>query len=337
MAYDPADLRLPPWLIRLLDRLIGLSVPLGRNWQLAMTRPGIIYTVAWFGVWAAAFYSGNNLLYLCGAMLTAIMAAALFQAVRLLQQFPGLELPLLQAGDVTVIRQKFLGSVDAAAVLELSWSNPAGDFSLIARYAPVGNQLVGRLRPARRGIFAPQQLRLSTAAPLGLYELSLSRESEGEMAVLPVPEPWAVASQASPATAETAQPLREGDEWFDLRGYVPGDALSRIHWRKAAGDWQRWVVKRFQMPEEGREAPLLRVDLRLPAGRGETDFESLLGRAWFWVRQAGEEGRLILGQQAFELADSRQYRQALLALAAAAPESAPAAGSGGLLLSLAEG
>ena len=301
-----------------------------------MTRPGIVYTAAWLGVWAAAFYSGNNLLYLCGAMLTAIMVAALLLSARLLRQLPELSLPLLQAGDVTVVRQSLPGRIDAAAVLAISWSNAAGDFALSARCTPEGSQLFGRLRPEHRGWFERHMLLLSTAAPLGLYEVSLRRQQGGEMAVLPAPQPWPMASHSPLAAIQTRQFLHEGDEWFDLRGYVPGDALSRIHWRKAAGDWQRWIVKRFHMPEAGEEELLLRVDLRLPAGREVAEFESLLGRAWFWVRQARDAGgRLVLGQQGFELADAQQYRQALRALAAATPEAQPAAGSGGLLLSLA--
>ena len=337
MAYDPADLRLPTWLLKLLDRLVGLTVPVGRNWRLAMTRPGIVFAAAWFGVWVAAFYSGNNLLYLCGAMLTAVMAAALYYGARLLREMPAISLPLLQAGDVSVIRQPLPGRADMAAVLSLSWSNPAGDFDLAARCTSEGSQLIGRLRPKRRGLFERQRLRLATAAPLGLFELSLSRDEASEMAVLPAPLPWQQDVQSMQQATNPQLFAREGDEWFDLRNYVPGDALSRIHWRKAAGDWQRWAVKRFHSPEAGREGLLLRVDLRLPAGRDSDDFDELLGRAWFWVRQARDAGgRLVLGQHYFDLIDEGQYRQALRALAAAVPESQPAADSGGLLLSLAE-
>ena len=62
------------------------------------------------------------------------------------------------------------------------------------------------------------------------------------------------------------------------------------------------------------------------------DFEQLLGRVWFWVKQQQAGARLLLGQDDFDLSDDEQYRQALKALAGATPESKPAAGSGGLLL-----
>lgn len=338
MAYDPADLRLPPWLLRTLDALVDLRIPLGSNWSLGMTRPGIIYSGAWFGVWAAAFYSGNNLLYLCGAVLTAIMAAALIRAVRLLKQFPSISLPVLQAGDVTVIRQPMPAAADAAAVVDLFWSNAGGEFSLSARCSASDSLLNGRLKPGRRGLFALDRLQLSTTAPLGLYVLSLKRDDGGEMAVLPSPLPWAAASRSSTSAEHQRHSCFEGDEWSDLRDYMPGDPLSRIHWRKATGDARRWSVKRFQLPETPATERLLRVDLRLPAGSQEADFESLLGRAWFWIRQeVHDRGRLVLGQEYFELSDERQYRQLLRALAAARPEHGPAAGSGGMLLSLAEG
>ncbi|RMG81653.1 MAG: hypothetical protein D6712_15870, partial [Chloroflexi bacterium] len=72
MAYDPADLRLPPWLLRLFDALVRVRLPVGPKWRLGLTRPGVMYALALFGIWAAAFYSGNNLLYLCGSVLLAI-------------------------------------------------------------------------------------------------------------------------------------------------------------------------------------------------------------------------------------------------------------------------
>lgn len=341
MAYDPADLRLPTWLLRLLEVLIHLRFPVARNWQMGMTRPGIMLTVALLGVCAAAIYSGNNLLYLCGAMLLSVMIAAITQAVRLLKRLPDLGdtlLPILQAGDVSVLHQEVGLNADMAAAVEISWSNDCGRFNLLVLCSAFVSQLQGRLQPQRRGLFDCKQVQLSTSAPLGLFIVEVIRNQDGEMVVLPAPLAWTAYSGAACYQQSDQHFFREGDEWRDLRNYVPGDPLSRVHWRKAAGNSQLWTVKRFSTAESQTPQALLRVDLRLPAGMADADFEQLLGRAWFWVKEQQQAGaQLFLGQADFDLSDEKEYRHALKALAGATPETEPAAGSGGLLLSLSGG
>jgi len=303
-----------------------------------MTRPGIILTAAMLGVWAAAIYSGNNLLYLCGAMLASVMIAAITQAARLLRRLPDpgdALFPILQAGDVSVLHQEIDCNADMAAAVEISWANEAGQFRLLARCSVFASQLQGRLQPQRRGLFECKQVQLSTSAPLGLFIVEVIRNQGGEMVVLPAPLAWTACGAADGQWQSGQQFFREGDEWRDLRSYVPGDSLSRVHWRKAAGDPQAWTVKRFSAADSQAPQALLRVDLRLPAGTEEADFDRLLGRAWFWVKEQQQAGaRLLLGHADFDLSDEQQYRHALKALAGAVPETKPAAGSGGLLLSL---
>jgi uncharacterized protein (DUF58 family) len=338
MAYDPAELRLPPWLLSLLNALIRLRLPVARNWRAGLTRPGILMMTAMLGVWAAATYSGNNLLYLCGAMLTSVTVAAIAQAVLLLKAFPdpGDALPILQAGETCVLRRKFTLNQSMAAAVELSWRNDSGSFRLLARCSAADSLLQGRLQPQRRGLFACRRLRLCTSAPLGLFIVEVIRDNGGDMAVLPAPLPWSAASAREGGGQRHRQCLREGDEWRDLRRYVSGDPLSRIHWRKATGDAGAWTVKRFSAAEALEPQALLRVDLRLPPDKTGAEFEQLLGRAWFWVKGRQRRGaQLLLGQTVFDLSDKRQYGQALKALAGASPETGPVAGSGGQLLSLA--
>ena len=341
MAYDPADLRLPSWLVRLFDVLIRLRLPVARNWTLGLTRPGIMLIAAILGVWAAAFYSGNNLLYLCGAMLISVTVAAVTQAVRLLRRFPAMgdvKLPILQAGDVSVLRQAICLNTDMAAVVDITWASDAGRFNLLARCSAVSSQLQGRLLPKKRGLFAYKRVHLSTSAPLGLFIVELIRNQDDEMVVLPAPLAWSASNSMAFQQQGDLLLFHEGDEWSDLRSYVPGDPLSRVHWRKAAGNIREWTVKRFSTSESLASQHLLRVDLRLPDGMDDDDFERLLGRAWFWIKEQQQTGtRLILGQSEYDLSDEMQFRHALKALAEVMPEVRPAAGDGGLLLSLSDG
>jgi len=339
MAYDPADLRLPGWLLRFLDALIRINLPLAPGWRVGLTRPGVMFMLALFGVWAAAFYSGNNLLYLCASVLLVISLAAVMQGMRLLKGFPGFEaLPLaeLEREQVRVIRQFAPLPAGVAAMVSMQWRNAAGDFELNGRCTAGHVLFSGRLRPAKRGLYGIGLVSLQTEAPLGLFRLNLKRTSGSSMVVMPASMPW----QASVGHVAEGQGLRDGDEWRDLRSYVPGDPLSRVHWRKAASNVQSdqfWTVKRFASGGETSEAPSLRVDLRLPAPQDEGAFEQLLGKAWYWLQQhRGKQGELVLGQQAFDTADEVSVQQAMSAIAACVPGQA-ASGGEGLLLSLFEG
>jgi len=347
LSYDPADLKLPAWLLRLLDALIRLRIPVAPNWRLGMTRPGVMFTAAMMGIWAAAFYSANNLLYLCGAVMLALLLAAISQAVWLLKALPALQgaLPILQAGQVTALRQPLAvqnsAGLTMSAIVDISWLNARSAFALVGRCENRQISLHGRLHPDCRGLFNIPALQMSTSAPLGLFVLSCMRHDPFEVIVLPAALPWVPAFAGLSDSGEPESggaKLGEGDEWCDLRAYTPGDALARVHWRKADGDIRNWVVKRFGSAAQAANQTVLRVDLRIPTGMDDADFEQLLGRACSWIQQYEHiPSTLILGQTEFDLAKQAQYRQALKALAAAQPESEPPTGQGGLLLSLRNG
>jgi len=337
MAYDPSDLRLPNWLLRLLDWLVRIELSAGR-WRFGMTRPGVMLAGVLVGLWLASFYSGNNLLYLCGAMLTALVFSSIWQAVRLLKSVPGLtgSLPAFSvAGEPFIFRESVPGEVPGAALVDISWNaGPAFDAGMQMRLEePI--TIRGMIRAEERGLYRPERMVLETSAPLGLWRLSMMREETFEWSVLPRPVPWVFDHVGGKRSTR----ILEGDELRDLRSYVPGDTLSRIHWRKAASDMSNWSVKRFEQHEGGRQEELLRIDLRLPSGRDAAgQFEQLLGRAWFWIESRRyEQGRfrVILGQQYFDPGDTEGWLALVRALADARPEQRPPEGEGGILLSLA--
>jgi len=329
MAYDPAELRLPRSLLFLFDFLIRIRLPVWPGWHIGTTRAGALYMAAMLGVWAAALYSGNNLLYLCGAMLLSLAAGALWHAVRLLNQVPRLA-PFMPesgtAGTTAVLRQQLPLRFSSAACVDVSWQGEHPVMAVI-RYTPEGSFLAGRLPAMARGVFDYSAQRLGTEAPLGMWRLEYERQDAWRWAVLPVPVAWSGVGLELQRGEETH---REGDEWRDLRAYVRGDPMSRIHWRKAfQGDWS---VKRFGDGCATAQRKLLRVDLRGQAGGG---FEQLLGKACFWMRSC-PQGTLTLGRQTFDLSDAAQSGRAMLALADAVPETVPPAGEGGILLSMEE-
>jgi len=339
MSYDPSDLRLPHWLLRLLDWLVRLQIPFGRHWHFGMTRPGVMLVAVLFGLWSAAIYSGNNLLYLCGSMLTALAIASLWQSTRLLAEAPSVsrELPeFTVVGEPYVLRKSITASQRHSAMIEVEWQS--GEMAPVAfQMRCEGSVLVsGMLKGSRRGLFIFQRQRLSTSAPHGLWRATLVRDDPAEWLVLPAPVAW----NDTHAGGDGGSSPLEGEELRDLRSYIPGDAISRVHWRKAASDISRWSVKRFEQHDTVHEHELLRVDLRASDNIPAEQFEMLLGRTWHWIESRLQLGRrkftVILGQQRFE-AEQPQQRAALMrALAIAVPQSAAPAGSGGTLLSLVE-
>ncbi|MDX8406471.1 MAG: DUF58 domain-containing protein [Mariprofundus sp.] len=344
MAYDPADLKLPTWLLGLLDTLIRMRTPILPGWQLGLTRPGMIFVAGQSGVWAAAFYSGNNLLYLCAAMLLALMLVALLQAAYLLTHLPEPVLPVLQVGENTVLRHIITlpVSVICPAAVALTFAIEQQQLSIEARCH--GHELGwhGRLRAAERGLFRVREILLDTAAPLGLFVLGYKRAARSELLVLPAPVAWDPLVCGQTAADAQAAFTPGGDLWHDLRAYVAGDSPRHIHWRKAQGEPGNWAVKRFATAADVHDQRCLRVDLRMPAGLPAAAFERLLGRAWFWVQQWQQlpanspSAELILGRECFDLGHSEGYARAIRALAGAKVSDKPPAGDHGLLLSLVE-
>ncbi|MDQ6954734.1 MAG: DUF58 domain-containing protein [Mariprofundaceae bacterium] len=359
MAYNPSDLRLPPWILYLLDALIAVRVPIGRYWHIGMTRAGALMFFSLLGLWAAAFYSGNNLLYLCGAMLTAIAMMALWQGVQLLRGLPlfGAYLPdFVEQCRPVVLRQDIsdIARSTVSGLVDITWSE--ADLQLSARICaatrvqgdprrhgdsnvqPNQSRLIAQLQSSKRCYHKLTKQRLTTSAPLGLWELTYQRQDLAIWAVLP----QAVAGLRVQGLGQNLQHRIEGDEYHDLRMYTPGDPLARIHWRKSTLDPSTWRIKRFSQAEEQPQKAHLRVDLRLPSGATQAAFENLLGLTWHWLQSQpestsrGHQSQLILGQQCFDCSQSDGRKAAIHAIAAALPEHHAPKHGAGFLLSLVE-
>lgn len=335
MPYDPSDLRLPPWLLRLMDLVVRVELHLGA-WRLGLTRPGALFLAALIGVSAAAVYSGNNLLYLCAAMFMVIGTAGLLSGMRLLRRLPAIS-PLMPdhtlAGVGHVIREAVTISYPFPAMVAIAWQGNGQDsISLGLRLERDTAMLSGALLADRRGTHRLSHLTFQTSAPLGLWRLALVRAEAWDWLVAPAP----VALQGGYAAARQLVEV-SGDEWRDLRTYAPGDLRSRIHWRKlpaGSADPRQWLVKRFASPEHEFETALLRVDMRLPEGAAPVALDRLLGQAVSWLLQ-GRAGhpdarRIIVGAVECTVEDPGLWRL----LAEATAQAEPPAGQGGLLLSL---
>lgn len=338
MAYDPADLKLPHWLLALFDWLIRLRLPIWRGWYAGMTRPGVLYASMIAGVVAAAFYSGNNLLYLCAAMLVSLSIAAFVHGMLVLlavADFSACMPEVSTAGSTTVARHTVAAKVAMPALIRALWRGDAEEMECTIRFVKEGTLLI-RLHAPHRGLFSFPRLLLVTEAPLGLWRLERVVDAAlWRWAVIPAAVP--ISTPPVHSLCRTGDPGGyEGEEWRDLRAYYPGDMPSRIHWRKsAAGEWNAgtWMVKRFAQPQASDVAEVLRVDLR---GRTGPAFERLLGQAVSWIKEH-PEGRIVLGQKTFDIGEKSRRSSLWQAIAAAQPESSPPVGDNGMILTMAQG
>lgn len=128
------------------------------------------------------------------------------------------------------------------------------------------------------------QLSVSTkgtyiADPLMLFKFVLKEYSEEKIEILPVlnePDNYVLYSNMGDLQSSNEySKKRKGDdtsEIFDLRGYVNGDSLNRIHWKLSAKE-DELLVKDFSMPISRSNCIL--VELNRP--KSEEDRKNLNG------------------------------------------------------------
>jgi len=338
MAYNPADLRLPPWLLRFLDWLITLRLPIGKHWQVGMTRAGVIMLFTLLGLWSAALYSANNLLYLCGGMITALAITALWQGIAMLKHLPLISKTLpstLEVASPYIFRKELHHPSHHSALIQINYFDSRGRQSnpFQARITEQTVSISGKITSTKRGVFQYVQQQLSTSAPLGLWALTYQRHDIADYLVLPKKITWLPAYGSSD---HLSNQYIEGDEYHDLRAYSPGDAVARIHWRKSTLEPNTWRIKRFQQSTGEQQQTTLIVDLRVPSNQHTDAFERLLGMAYFWLESQTLQASpyIVIGQQSFHCISNTQYTLALTAIAKAQPESTPPLHQHGIMLSL---
>lgn len=318
----------------LLERLGSFRSRVGPPRVLKLTRDGWFYLAFTIGVGAAAVNTGNNLLYLVlGLQLSSIIISG-----------------VLSESAITGLRLESVGAVDARAGEEGRWllrlhkiSGRIPSFTLtlagvdgpaqgasagVLRVAPGEPALVElRFLAPRRGRFLASRVAISTRFPFGLFEKSRELAVHQELFVyprasaLPPAPPPAQRRDGETATRRAGR----GPELHALRGWVPGDGLSRMHWKKSAQQGSFVVAVR---EEEQADTVELWLDLKAqpdPADlqRLEGDLERLAAGATAAL-DGGRAVLLTLGRARLEVAPGPAGRRRLLrALAGAEPEVGP--------------
>lgn len=123
----------------------------------------------------------------------------------------------------------------------------------------------------KRGVYPLPPLRLSTTFPFGFLLRACIFSDDQEIVVYPRVRPVRThAVEQSPgARYAPRNPTGEGDEFFALRDYIPGDDVRRIAWRVSARRGA-WVVR--ELTRDNSRTVIFLLDSSRPAQPSE-DFE----------------------------------------------------------------
>lgn len=131
---------------------------------------------------------------------------------------------------------------------------------------------VARLPLVRRGHFRIDPMVVRTGDPFGLFESSATVGTGATVIVYPAVESlprWRLppamieGTNANPERSIQTTPLVT-----TIRGYVPGDAFNRIHWKSSARH-QELQVKEFELEQTADVWLILDLDRSVHTGRGD--------------------------------------------------------------------
>jgi uncharacterized protein (DUF58 family) len=151
---------------------------------------------------------------------------------------------------------------------------PALDIDELPRRAEI--RVAVPLTPLRRGWLEFERLRVKKPDPLGLCyairELALPDRLLSRPPCMPVGAFALPAGRASDTASTSCRARGDGQEFFALRDYRPGDPLRLVDWRASAR--RRLPVVR-QFAATAARPPLLLLDASAAPGRTQ-DFETML-------------------------------------------------------------
>ena len=221
-----------------------------KNLFIFISREGWAYLGVSALVWIGATNFQNNLvLALCFLML-AILFVAIHQTFANLS---GLTLRCVAAepvyaGDVAQCIIELESSIDRQQ-LELAFPGEAATLTSVAGREP--NRMHLSVTTRRRGWFQPGRFRLQSRYPLGIIRcwswLDLGA------AILVYPRPLATDDPQLPddTAGDQGSVVAGSEDFFSLRAYLPGDALSGIAWKHYAAG--RGLLVREQVDYRGAE------------------------------------------------------------------------------------
>lgn len=151
--------------------------------------------------------------------------------------------------------------------VELQWHGFEADAHDLAEAEKVPVQML--LQTARRGVFKPDRLRITSVYPLGLVRAWSWIALDMECLVYPKPIPCELMTQADALHAEGKIVIPEGKDDFDgLRNYQQTDPLSAVDWKAYARTGQLYTKRFHGLQSEARwltweMLPTLNTEMKL--------------------------------------------------------------------------
>jgi uncharacterized protein (DUF58 family) len=213
-----------------------------RHFRMRLTAVGLVFAVAFGLTFAAALNTGINLLYMLAAALMSFMLVSWWVTMMSLRRMRlSVALPRAahreQETAVTLNIENTKRLMPAASV-RVESSNAQGQ---AVGYLPLlGGRQVARLRVRetfpKRGDYPSPAYTIVTSFPFGIVEAWRTIQPEGRILVYPRVNPLrtSAAEQTSGARYRARTVAGDGDEFFSLREYQPGDDIRRISWRLSA-------------------------------------------------------------------------------------------------------
>lgn len=175
----------------------------------------------------------------------------------------------------------------------------------------------------QRGEFPAGELRISTAFPFGLWEVSKPLDVAGDLLVRPrtfavrdIPD--AAANDRSVDGAVLKNRVGQSGDLLGLRPYRPGDPMKRIHWRQSARN-DRLIVCEQQATAAPRIQIVLDLDPEIHCGMGNDSTREwairIAASLCCGMHQSGVAVSLVVSDQVSEAGVIRSESQVLDRLA----------------------
>ena len=165
---------------------------------------------------------------------------------------------------------------------------PAGTTSVHSSVGALNAHNTHRIRyqfvAAKRGRYEVGPGSVNTTDPFGVAQGRHRSVPAGAVLVLPAVETLPPLSVASPGTLRGTPlplaPVGAGEDFFTMRGYLPGDDVKKIHWRSTARQGHM-MVRQEDRPSEPRVAILVEdgSDAHARRSDGADSFESCISSA----------------------------------------------------------
>jgi uncharacterized protein (DUF58 family) len=279
------------WVAITLVPVLAKRTPLrwiGHKMEYKITRAGWIYMGGILLVALAALNTGNNLLFLILAtLIAAILISGILSSITLSGVSLRLELPEHIFANQPVRAQvelrndkltlpSFSLRVKAVAGKNSS-TTPFLETPVYFPYVPKHDRLklsVPITFP-NRGLYRQEAFRIVTRFPFGFLQKSRRMDLGTEATVYPSVEPTHELLEILPGLQGALESLSKGrgQDLYALRGYVPSDSASHVHW-KASARQGSLMVREFTREDDSRVLLVLDPHTAAPTDISSTTFSN---------------------------------------------------------------